>query len=198
MQQPPGYKVGSEEWVKELLKAIYGLKQAGRKWYDVLYRVLIELGFRVSAADPCVFYIHIGEHVLIITIHVDDCAMTGSSVKLILEYKEKLNARYPLTDLGPVSWLLGIKITRDLTAGTISLSQRSYINSIIACFALNDAKPYDMPMTPSASYSKDDSPSMQQDAARMRKVPYRECHDYASSLGRSFFFWLVFFLRVRY
>jgi transposase InsO family protein len=174
MQQPPGYEVGSEEWVKELLKAIYGLKQAGRKWYDVLYRALIELGFRVSAADPCVFFIHIGEHVLIIAIHVDDCAMTGSSVKLILEYKEKLNARYPLTDLGPVSWLLGIKITRDLNAGTISLSQKSYIDSIIARFVLNDAKPYDMPMTPSASYSKDDSPSSQQDAARMRKVPYRE------------------------
>ena len=39
MQQPPGYEVGSEEWVKELLKAIYGLKQAGRKWYDVPYRL---------------------------------------------------------------------------------------------------------------------------------------------------------------
>ena len=31
-----------------------------------------------------------------------------------------------------------------------------------------------MPMTPSVSYSKDDSPSTQQDAAHMRKVPYRE------------------------
>ena len=156
------------------MKAIYGLKQAECKWYDVLYRVLIELGFCVSAADPCVFYIHIGEHVLIITIHVDDCTMTRSSVKLILEYKKKLNTRYPLTDLSPVSWLLGIKITRDLTTGTISLPQQSYVNSIIARFTLNDAKPYDMPMTPSASYSKDDSPSTQQDAARMRKVPYQE------------------------
>ena len=111
MQQPLGYEIGSDEWVKALLKALYGLKQAGCKWYNVLYHVLIELGFCVSAADPCVFYIHLGKHVLIIAIHVDDCAMTGSCAKLIVEYKAKLNACYPLTNLRPVSWLLGIKVT---------------------------------------------------------------------------------------
>ena len=119
-------------------------------------------------------YIHLGKHVLIIAIHVDDCAMTGSCAKLIVEYKAKLNARYPLTNLGPVSWLLGIKVTQDLSARTISLSQTSFINSIISHFALTDAKPYDMPMTPSVSYSKDDSPASQQDAAKMQKVPYCE------------------------
>ena len=102
MQQPPGYETRSAEWVMKLLKALYGLKQAGRRWYDVLLHVLKELGFTVSAADPGVFYAHLGTELLILAIHVDDCTMTGICAKLILEYKAELNSHYPLTDLGPV------------------------------------------------------------------------------------------------
>ena len=101
------------------------------------------------------------KELLILAVHVNDCTMTGSCVKLILEYKAKLNSHYPLTDLGPLHC-------------TISLSQSTYINSIISCFMLTDAKPYNTPMIPSVSYSKDDSPSLQQDAACMCKVPYHE------------------------
>jgi len=121
-----------------------------------------------------VFYTCIKEHVLILTIHVDDCAFTGSSPTLIAEYKHKLNACYSLTDLGPIHWLLGIKITRNRSARTISLSQTSYIDSIISRFKLNDAKPYGTPMVPGAVYSSKDSPSDATEAAKMQKTPYRE------------------------
>ena len=57
------------------------------------------------------FYNQIGEHILILIMHVDDCMFTGSSARLILEYKDKFNAQYTLTDLGQISWLLVIKIT---------------------------------------------------------------------------------------
>jgi len=55
MQEPPGYE-SLGEFVKLLLKAIYGLKQAAVKWYRVLRQTLTDLGFRVSVADPGVFY----------------------------------------------------------------------------------------------------------------------------------------------
>src|SRR5579863_4742682 len=85
-----------------------------------------------------------------------------------------MHACYALTDLGPVSWLLGIQVMHDHSACTISLSQAAYIKSIIARFSLADAKPYSTPIVPSASYSKSDSPASVTDAARMHKVPYRE------------------------
>ena len=68
------------------------------------------------------FYAHLGKELLILAMHVNDCAMTGSCTKLILDYKAKLNSCYPLTDLGPVHWLLSIKVTCNISAGTISLS----------------------------------------------------------------------------
>jgi hypothetical protein len=115
MQEPPGYE-SLGEFVKQLLKVIYGLKQAAVKWYCVLHKALTDLGFTVSSADPGVFYTQIRKHILMLAVHVDDCGMTGDSPKLIALYKRKLNNCHTLMELGPVHWLLGIKVTRDRKA----------------------------------------------------------------------------------
>jgi hypothetical protein len=173
MQSPPGYETQGES-VKHLRKSLYGLKQAGRKWYDTLCRALKDIGFRVSDADPGVFFIHDNIHTTILAVHVDDCVITGSSEELISEYKRELNSRYSLTDLGPIHWLLGIKVTRNRKARTISLSQTSYIDTILSKFSLSDAKPVATPIVPGTSYVKTDAPSDANEASHMKKVPYRE------------------------
>jgi hypothetical protein len=81
----------------------------------------MDLGFHVARADPGVFIAWIGDSVLLLTVCVDDCAMTGSA-KLIAIYKVKLHKWYTLMDLGPVNWLLGIQITCNQEAQTILLS----------------------------------------------------------------------------
>jgi len=126
MQSPPGYS-NDVSTIKRLLKSLYRLKQAGHKWYDTLVRALNGLDFHITYADPRVFFVHIGKHILILVVHVDDCMFTGSSMKLIMQYKQKLNAYYALTDLGPVHWLLGIKIMHNQATHTISLSQLTFI-----------------------------------------------------------------------
>jgi len=84
----------------------------------------------------------VDKYITILAIHIDDCILTRSSPELIAGYKNKFNDRYTLqlTDLGSVHWFLGIKITRDRSARTISLSQTSYIDSILTHFGLGDAK----------------------------------------------------------
>jgi hypothetical protein len=78
--------------VKHLKKSLYGLKQAGWKWYNTLKRTLADLGFHISTADPSMFFTRVGEHPIIIAVHVDDCAITSSSGKLLREYKQKIHA----------------------------------------------------------------------------------------------------------
>ena len=173
MYPAPGYNSDSNS-VKRLCKSLYGLKQAGRKWYDTLSRTLADLDFSVSQADPGVFYANIGEDILILAVHVDDCMFTGSSSSLVTQYKSKINDCYALMDLGPLHWLLGIKVLRDQAEHTISSSQTAYINSILNRFALADAKPYSSPMIPGLVYTKSDSPSNPEEAAQMKNTPYRE------------------------
>jgi hypothetical protein len=50
MQAPPRYD-SDPRIVKRLLKSLYSLKQAGRRWYDTLACALKNLGFTTSVAD---------------------------------------------------------------------------------------------------------------------------------------------------
>jgi hypothetical protein len=88
MEQPPYHEVAScFHYVVKLHKSLYGLKQAGRKWYDMLCRSLAIIGFQKSMAGPAVFFIHAGSDMVILFIHIDDTTMTGSSVDLIRRYE---------------------------------------------------------------------------------------------------------------
>jgi reverse transcriptase-like protein len=174
MKEPPGYETQGESSVKCLHKLLYGLKQAGHQWYEVLLITLINLSFWISTADLGVFYVKINQQTLILAVHVNDCILTGSSASHISEYKKKLNDQYALTNLGPVHWLLGIKIKHNRSACTILLSQSQYIDSIISCFSLTNAKAFGLLMIPGAMYSKANCPSDATEADKMAKVPYCE------------------------
>jgi hypothetical protein len=157
-----------------LHKSLYGLKQARRRWYDTLVRTLTNLGFTTSVADPGVFHIHVGQHLLVLAVHMDNCILTGSSSDLIAQYKAKLNACHVLTDLGPVHWLLGIKVTRDRSVHTISLSQVLYIDAILSRFNLTNAKSCPTPMVHGTTFTKQDLLSSPDKATHMSKTPYCE------------------------
>lgn len=157
-----------------LWRALYGLKQAARYWYKTLCEVLEDLGFTRVEADHGVFIKKMGKDIIIMAVHIDDCAVTGNSQDLIDKFMDEMNEKYKLTDTGPASWLLGIKISRDFANKTLSLSQHAYIDAIITKFNFNDLKPLATPIDPSIPLLKTQSPSKLEDIARMKNVPYRE------------------------
>ena len=89
MEQPPYHEViNCLCYVVKLLKSLYGLKQARRKWYDMLSGSLVAIRFQKFAANPAVFFIHTGSDVVILFTHVDNTTMTGSSMDLIKRYEQ--------------------------------------------------------------------------------------------------------------
>jgi hypothetical protein len=112
MEQLPSYEESDpRKYCVRLYKSIYRLKQARHKWYEIVCHTLSDIGFRKSKANPAVFYIHSGTHIIILAIHVNNCTITGSSTTLLCDIKSKIKAKYEFTDLGAINWLLGIKIT---------------------------------------------------------------------------------------
>jgi Reverse transcriptase (RNA-dependent DNA polymerase) len=175
MEQPPYHKVADRSrYVIKLCKSLYGLKQAGRKWYDTLSGSLAAIGFQKSMADPAVFFVHVGSDVVILFIHVDDTTMTGSSMDLIKRYEQQIGEMFDITHLGPVSWLLGLAITRDRSKQALSISQEAYINSVIRWFNLEDSKPLSTPIDSNTHLLKDDYLTSAKDKQEMKDVPYRK------------------------
>ena len=137
----------------------------------MLLEALHQLGFHRTEADHRTFIKWADGQVIILAVHVDDCLVTGSSKELISKFKVEINEKYKLTDLGPSSWLLGIKITCDLARQTIALSQHTYINAIIMHFNFNNLKPSAVPMDHNQPLSCSQCLT---DITRMKNVPYRE------------------------
>ena len=175
MEQPPHYEMADQDhYVVKLHKTLYGLKQAGKKWYDSLCHLLADISFNKTEADPAVFYAYAGNDVVIFAIHLDDSTMTGSSVTLQQQFKACINTKFQLTDLGPISWLLGLAITCDHATRTLSLSQHAYIDTLLRRFNLEDCKSLAQPLDLHTQLSKDQCPTTIEEKAAMKAVPYRE------------------------
>ena len=157
MELPPGFDKKGCDLVARLCVTIYGSKQGALKWYHQLCSTLHDLGFKWMEADWEVFITMIAYHILILASHIDDCTVTGSSSTLIKVFKEEIGMCFRITDLGPISWLLGMKVTCNQKAHTISLFQESYINMILTKYNFTDAKPVTIPLDPHIQLSESQS-----------------------------------------
>ena len=110
MQQPHGFESDDSTKACLLRKAIYGLKQSARMWYETLEEFLTGIGFVKILFDHSVF---IHENGMIIAVYVDDLLLAGPELRAILDFKEKLGGRFRVKDLGKITFYLGVKIIRN-------------------------------------------------------------------------------------
>lgn len=125
ISQPDGFKKERQEhMVYRLLKALYGLRQAPQAWYAKLNRCLEEFGFVRCPVEHAVYTKREGDQILIVGMYVDDLLVTGTSVSTIQDFKAKMNSRFEMSDLGRLSYYLGIEVEQG--AGYIELKQTAY------------------------------------------------------------------------
>lgn len=147
MEQPEGFKVkGSETKVYKLNKAIYGLKQASRSWYEKITDVLQnKLKFSRLSSEPCVFFRSSCKEIIIIALYVDDILLfTMPYSEQRINIKKQLMKEFEMKDLGDVHQFLGMQVRRN--NGIIYLDQSTYIEKILKRFGMEECKPARTPM----------------------------------------------------
>jgi hypothetical protein len=177
MHHPPGYKSrDAGNRVLRLKKMLYGLKQSGQCWYQKLLSIFKSLDFHKCSVDQAVFYKANKDknEVTVVAVHVDDCTITATNLKLINEFKAGLWKHVEVTDLSELHWMLGVEIKRDWRAGTIHMSQHAYIDSILRRYNFNELKPLSMPMDLVIRLTADQAPTTAAEHAIMCNKPYRE------------------------
>lgn len=179
MQQPDG--IGHEDgMVCRLKKSLYGLKQASRTWNERFHAYVEELGFKRSASDLCLYVRGSGKSQVILVLYVDDVLVVSPSEEIVLEVKQALSKEFEMTDLGPVKSFLGMKIVRDADKKILRISQRSYLESLLVRFGMENCRPISTPMEHRLRLGKGD------ELKRIDK-PYRElvgCIMYVSMTSR--------------
>ena len=71
--------------------------------------------------------------------------MTSPDKRFLARIKKKLMERFTMSDLGEVSLILGMKITRDRVNKTLSISQTDYTLSVLELFGMQDCNPVSTP-----------------------------------------------------
>ena len=111
MQPPPGV-IAPLGYVCHLRRALYGLKQVPRAWHEHFVSVIRATGFSHSDHNPALF-VHLSPHGrALLLLYVDDMLITGDNEDHISYVKQQLSAEFQMSDLGPLSYFLGIEIKR--------------------------------------------------------------------------------------
>jgi len=175
MEQPPGFvKEGEEDMVNIALKTIYGTMNGAYDWANTLGGSYKDLGYYESKADPCIRHRINANGFTLTGTHTDDVLGASSTHVAADEAKRELGDCYEIKDLGKPTYILGTRIDRDESTGTISISQRAYLEQVLEHFGMKDCNPKPTPLPAGIDLSSLNSPRTEDDRTFMKDKPYKE------------------------
>jgi hypothetical protein len=125
-----------EAKVYRLRKALYGLKQAPRAWNKRIDKFLSETGFIRCMTEHGVYVKKDSvKGIIVLCLYVDDLLITGNNEAHINEFKLALNKEFEMTDLGHMSYFLGIEFLK--TDKGILMHQSRYASEILKKFEMD-------------------------------------------------------------
>ena len=171
IEQPEGYEVPGENGEKlycKLKKSLYGLKQSGRNWNNMLDMYLKGEGFQQSESDSCVYSRSEGDSKTIVLVWVDDIIIAASDEQTLNSVKGSLSKRFKMKDLGKLSWFLGIEFK--CGSGTVEMNQTRYLETVLKRFKMEDCKPRATPCDVGSNNVQSDDSKELGDARLYREI----------------------------
>ena len=154
MKQPEGYAAKRKEHlVCKLKKSIYGLKQNPRCWNFTLDGCLKKMGFVQATDDPCLYVALEGE-IFLIAVYVDDILLAGKDDERMAAVKQAFSQEFQVKDMGELHHFLGMKVVQDQETGNVWIGQKSYLESILRSFGMENCKAIHTPVDASAKLMK--------------------------------------------
>lgn len=157
MAVPEGFGRGREGMVFKLQKSLYGLKQAPRNWRLLVHDFITkEMDYKASVSDPCLYHRRSQSgRLMFLFLFVDD--FKGASH--IHDRAEWVRIRSLLVDrfqakvMGEAKYMLGMRITRDRKAGTITLDQELYITKALEKYGFAECRTAPTPEVVGAAHA---------------------------------------------
>jgi hypothetical protein len=148
VQQPQVF-AGEEGKVLRLRRALYGLHQASRTWYEKLDGTLRRLRFRQSEHEHAIYCrSKNGGDRLIVGVYVDDLIITGTTADEIARFKEEMKQQIKMVDLGLLTFYLGLEVQQ--SSSSIGLCQAHYVVRILEAAGMD----YNSTQTPMEEWLK--------------------------------------------
>ncbi|GJU46989.1 putative ribonuclease H-like domain-containing protein [Tanacetum coccineum] len=156
VSQPLGFEDPTfPDKVYKVEKALYGLHQAPRAWYETLSTYLIENGFRRGAIDKTLFIKKIKNDILLVQVYVDDIIFGSTKKSLSTEFEQLMHKRFQMSSMGELTFFLGLQVEQ--RADGIFLSQDKYVYDILQKFGYSSMKSVSTPIETHKPLTKDEN-----------------------------------------
>ncbi|GKE59905.1 retrovirus-related pol polyprotein from transposon TNT 1-94, partial [Tanacetum coccineum] len=153
--QPLGFiNFKKSDHVYKLKKALCGLKQAPKAWYDRLKASLIKHEYNIGMVDNTLFTKKKSSNLIIVQIYVVDIILGSTCQDLCDEFAKIMHDEFEMSMMGELNFFLGLQI-KQMEDG-IFFNQSKYIKEMLKIFVLEDSKPMKTPMSSDTKLTKDE------------------------------------------
>ncbi|GKE11282.1 putative ribonuclease H-like domain-containing protein, partial [Tanacetum coccineum] len=143
--QPLGFEDPDHlDKVYKVVKALYGLHQAPRAWYDTLANYLLSNGFQRRKIDQTLFIKRQKGHILLVQIYVDDIIFGSTKKELCDEFEKLIKDKFQMSSMGELTFFLRLQIQQKKKC--IFISQDKYVNEILGKYNYIDVKSASTPI----------------------------------------------------
>ncbi|KAJ0541141.1 putative RNA-directed DNA polymerase [Helianthus annuus] len=145
VSQPDGFvDPDYPDRVYKLDKALYGLHQAPRAWYETLSTHLIKNGFERGKIDSTLFIKRKKEDFLLVQVYVDDIIFGSSDESMCKEFEQVMKSKFEMSAMGELSYFLGLQVEQK--ADGMFIHQTKYVYDILSRFKMNDCTTSNTPI----------------------------------------------------
>ncbi|GJR01700.1 putative ribonuclease H-like domain-containing protein [Tanacetum coccineum] len=96
--------------VYKVEKALYGLHQALRAWYETLSTYLLDNGFQRGKIDKTLFIRMDKGDVLLVQVYIDDIIFGFTKKLLCTEFEKMMHKKFQMSSMGELIFFLGLRI----------------------------------------------------------------------------------------
>ncbi|GJZ38678.1 putative ribonuclease H-like domain-containing protein [Tanacetum coccineum] len=154
-KQPPGFEDPAHpNKVYRVVKALYGLHQAPRAWYERLSTFLLKHGYRRGAIDKTLFIKRDRRDIMLVQVYVDDIIFGSTKSSMVKDFEELMQKEFKMSSMGELTFFLGLQVKQ--SNGGIFLSQDKYVKDILNKFDFRTIKPASTPIEAHKSLGKDE------------------------------------------
>nr|GFA72889.1 uncharacterized mitochondrial protein AtMg00810-like [Tanacetum cinerariifolium] len=137
--QPLGFKdLDHTDKAYKVVKALYGLHQAPRAWYETLVNDLLSNRFQRGKIDPTLFIKKQKGSILLVQIYVDDIVFGSTNKELCTVFKKLIKDKFQMSSMGELNFFLGLQVTQKEDG--IFIRKDKYVNEILKKFNYIDVK----------------------------------------------------------
>nr|GEX44499.1 putative ribonuclease H-like domain-containing protein [Tanacetum cinerariifolium] len=152
--QPLGFEdLDHPDKVYKVVKALYGLHQAPRAWYETLSNYLLENGFHRGKIDQTLFIKKQKGDILLVPIYVDDIIIGATNKDLCKSFEKLMKDKFQMSSMGELTFFLGLQVKQKKDG--IFISQDKYVAEILRKFGLTKGKSASTPIDTEKPLLKD-------------------------------------------